>query len=412
MLGFLTPLWLAGFASLAVPLVLHLWSRRTGRALRVGSIRLLTGAPPPMARRPRLHDAWLLLLRCAMLAALVLALARPYWMPRQRVAPIWALVATDVVDRASLVDSLERRGQTVRALDPNDLWLSLAIADRAAPPDARFEVYATPLLRATRGTRPVLRSAVTWHQRPTTRRETGPAASTSPAPARSVTVFADPSRTDDARYVAAAVRAVGSVSGIPAIVSVHALAAADTASVRSSDWIVWLSSEPLADVVQQRLRAGATVLTDVGRIPSSETATRVAFEPLVSRTAGVRRSLERADGAPVWTDVTGAPVLTVAREGRGLRYRFQSRFAPSWSDIVLDPGFPEAIARLWIGADSTRLERDNRPIALSQVLPAYEPRPSPRAAAAGARSLFLPLWLIALGLFLAERRIAARSSGP
>ena len=408
MLGFLAPLWLAGFASLAVPLVLHLWNRRTGRALRVGSIRLLTGASPPMARRPRLHDPWLLALRCALLAALVLALARPYWMPRQGTAPIWALVATDVVDRASLVDSLTRRGQTVRALDPADLWLSLAIADRAAPPDARFEVYAAPLLSGAHGTRPVLRSAVTWHSRPSIRGEKTPAASTSPA--RIVTVFADPSRTDDARYVVAAVRAVGSVSGIPAIVSTRAPAAADAASVRSSDWIVWLSSEPLADVVQQRLRAGATVLTDMGRIPSSETATRLAFEPLATRASAVRRSLERAAGAPVWTDVSGAALLTVAREGHGVRYRFQSRFAPSWSDIVLDPGFPEAIARLWIGADSTRLERDDRPIALSQVLPAYEPRPSARAAAAGARSLFLPLWLIALGLFLAERRIAARSA--
>ena len=409
MLGLLAPLWLAGFASLAVPLVLHLWSRRTGRALRVGSIRLLTGAPPPMARRPRFHDPWLLLLRCAMLATLVLALARPYWMPRQRAAPLWALVATDVVDRARLVDSLARAGRTVRALDPNDLWLSLAIADRAAPPDMRFEVFATPLLSGAHGTRPVLRSAVTWHARPSTRGETVPTAS--PSPARIVTVLADPSRSDDARYVAAAVRAVGSVSGIPAIVSLRAPAAADTASVRSSDWIVWLSDQPLADVVQQRLRAGATVLTDVGRMPSSETATRFAFEPLASRASGVRRSLERTDGAPVWTDVTGAPLLTVAREGRGLRYRFQSRFAPSWSDIVLDPGFPEAIARLWIGADSTRLERDDRPIALSQVLPAYEPQPS-ALAVTGARSLFLPLWLIALGLFLVERRIAARSSGP
>jgi hypothetical protein len=407
MLGFLAPLWLAGFASLAVPLVLHFWSRRTGRALRVGSIRLLTGAPPPMARRPRLHDPWLLLLRCAILGALVLALARPYWMPRQRAAPIWALVATDVVDRARLVDSLERRGQTVSALDPNDLWLGLAIADRAAPPDARFEVYATPLLSGARGTRPVLRSAVTWHPRPATR-ETGTATSTSPA--RIVTVFADPSRTDDARYVVAAVRAVGSVSGISAIVSTRASAAADAASVGSSDWIVWLSNQPLADVVQQRLRAGATVLTDVGSMPSSATATRVTFEPLASRTSGVRRSLERALGAPVWTDVAGAPLLTVAREGRGLRYRFQSRFAPSWSDLVLDPGFPEAIARLWIGADSTRLQRDDRPIALSQVLPAYEPQPSAREAATGARSLFLPVWLIALGLFLAERCIASRSA--
>ncbi|HEY6222774.1 MAG TPA: BatA domain-containing protein, partial [Gemmatimonadales bacterium] len=73
MLGVTTPLWLAALAALAVPIALHLWSRRSGRAVRVGSIRLLGGAPPAMARRPRLHDPWLLALRCALLAALVLA---------------------------------------------------------------------------------------------------------------------------------------------------------------------------------------------------------------------------------------------------------------------------------------------------------------------------------------------------
>src|SRR5262245_37322183 len=174
MLGFLAPLWLAGLASLAVPIALHLWSRRTGRAVRVGSVRLLSGSPPPMARRPRLHDPWLLALRCALLAALVLALARPYWAPRHRTAPTWALVATNVVDRGGLVDSLERAGRTVHPLDPSDLWLSLMIADGAAPPGTRFEVYAAPLLSSTRGTRPQLRSSVVWHPRASTRGPGGP----------------------------------------------------------------------------------------------------------------------------------------------------------------------------------------------------------------------------------------------
>jgi len=392
MLGFLAPLWLAGLSSLVVPLALHLWSRRTGQAVRVGSIRLLSGSPPPMARRPRLYDPWLLVLRCALLAALVLALARPYWATRQDTAATWALVATDVVDRAGLVDSLARTGRTVRPLDPSDLWLSLAIADQAAPPGTHFEAFATPLLSGTRGTRPQLRSPVVWHPRTSVQAPASPATPRPLSRGRIVVVFADADRSDDARYVAAAVRAAGTVSGIPAIVTTRAAAVAGVAAVGSADWIVWLSELPLPEVVEQRLQAGATVLTDVGR---AQPVTRAVFG---------------LDHAPVWTDAGGDPLLTVTREGRGLRYRFHSRFSPAWNGLVLDPRFPEAMARLWIGSDSTRIERDDRPIALSQVAPAYDPRRNAATPASGARSLFFPLWLIAVGLFLVERRIVMRSA--
>ena len=391
MFTFLSPWWLAGLASLTLPLALHLWSRRTGRAVRVGSIRLLGGAPPPMARRPRLHDPLLLALRCALLTALVLALARPAWIAR-RATPVWALVATNIAGRAGLVDSLERSGSTVHPLDPGDVWMSLAIADQAAPPGTRFEVYATSLLDGVRGTRPALHARVTWHTRPLAHDQAPPAP---PSPARIVAVFADASRSDDARYVAAAIRAVGIASPIAAVVTTRAAATADAGVVASADWIVWLSDQPLADAVRQRLVAGATVLTDAGRITTAQ-----------SRTA-----FERNGPLPVWTDATGAPLLTVTREGHGLRYRFGTRFAPAWSGFVLDPAFPEALARLWLGSDSTRYGRDGRPIALSQVIPTYDPQGSAAQPDAGARSLFFPLWLISVGLFLVERRIVMRSAG-
>ena len=391
MLGFLAPRWLAGLASLAVPIALHLWSRRTGRAVRVGSVRLLGGSPPPMARRPHLYDPWLLALRCAMLTALVLSLAQPTWGPRRIPAPTWALVATDAVDRAGLIDSLQRAGRTVRPLDPSDLWLSLAIADQEAPPGTQFAVYAAPLLSGTRGTRPELRAPVTWHLRASAR--ASEARATTPPRGRIVAVFIDAGRSDDARYVAAAVQAAGTVSGIPAVVTTRAAAAADEGSVRSADWIAWLSELPLPDVVKQALQGGATVLTDVGR--AQPAVTPAAFE---------------LDRAPVWTDATGDPLLTVTRAGRGLRYRFLSRFSPTWSRLVLDPRFPEAVARLWVGPDSTRSERDDRRITLSQIVPARDPNRSAHGAATDARSLFLPLWLIAVGLFLLERRIVMRSA--
>ena len=79
MLGFATPAALFALGFLAVPIALHLWSRRTGRPQRIGSIAFFAAAPPPATRHPRLDDLWLLVLRCALIAALVAALAGPSW---------------------------------------------------------------------------------------------------------------------------------------------------------------------------------------------------------------------------------------------------------------------------------------------------------------------------------------------
>ena len=116
------------------------------------------------------------------------------------------------------------------------------------------------------------------------------------------------------------------------------------------------------------------------------------------------------NGEQVWTAATGPPLLTVTREGRGLHYRFHSRFNPAWSDIVLHPAFPEAVAQLWIGTDSThgRAATDDRPISLAQITPARDPERHAGTAGAppGGRSLFLPFWLLAVCLFLVERRLS------
>jgi len=161
-------------------------------------------------------------------------------------------------------------------------------------------------------------------------------------------------------------------------------------------------------VVEIRRRSPeTTVEVLIPDFKGSERALRIVLDARPADFWSTRRSIGADEGAPVWSDVSGAPLLTAAREGRGLHYRFRSRFTPSWSGIVLQPGFPEAIAGLWTGSDSASDSGDDRPIALDQVAPARDPEPRPGAAATGARPLFLLAWLIAVGLFLAERRFAA-----
>lgn len=76
-MAFLNPLYLWAFLGLAVPVAIHLWSRKEGRTIKVGSIKLLRESHPKQASSIRLNEIWLLILRMLALSILVFILAGP-----------------------------------------------------------------------------------------------------------------------------------------------------------------------------------------------------------------------------------------------------------------------------------------------------------------------------------------------
>ena len=74
---FLHPLALLGLAAAAIPLLLHLFQRRTPPEAEFPAVRYLAEAERRTARRLRLRHRLLLLLRTALIVALVIAAARP-----------------------------------------------------------------------------------------------------------------------------------------------------------------------------------------------------------------------------------------------------------------------------------------------------------------------------------------------
>ncbi len=78
-MDFLTKLYLAGLAALALPVMFHLLRRTPRRQIPFSSLMFLTPSPPRITRRNRLDQLLLLLLRALALALLVLAFARPYF---------------------------------------------------------------------------------------------------------------------------------------------------------------------------------------------------------------------------------------------------------------------------------------------------------------------------------------------
>ena len=381
MIAFAAPAWLAALGALAVPLVIHLWSHRARRPIRVGSIRLLSGMPPAARRAVRLRDPWLLALRLAVLAALVLSLADPYWVPRSPRPGTWALLTTEALADRPLIDSLRDAGAELRLLEdgsgqmadggsrpasgslpsaighlPN-YWSLLAEADRMASPGTRFLVAAPLVADRFRGPRPAISAPVTWREVGADAPRGAPPAA---APPRRVVILADAAHRDDARYLEAAIRAAAQTTGLAADVSRGSPADAGVLAPRA-DWIVWLAAAEAS-------RAAAGLV------------------------------------APVWSDPNGAPVLSVARDGRAIVFRLHARITPEWA---LAPEFIEAVAVLWaapVPGPSAVAPR----ITPAQATPATAATLPRRTTPAGAVPLAVPLWALAALALAIDRWLALR----
>lgn len=378
MIAFAAPVWLAALGALAVPLAIHLWSHRARRPIRVGSIRLLSGIPPAARRAVRLRDPWLLALRLALLAALALSLADPYWARRGPRARTWALLSTEALADRTLIDSLRGAGAELRLLEDGsrqmadgrddgrwqmadgrmrNYWSLLAEADRLAPPGTRFLVAAPLVIDRFRGTRPAISAPVTWREVPAVAARVAPAAA---APPRRVVILADAAHRDDARYVEAAIRAAAQATGLAADVTRGSPADAGALAPRA-DWIVWLAA--------------------TGAPPAAP-----------------------GPAAPVWSDANGAPLLSVARDDHVLVFRLNAPITP---ERALGPEFIAAMAALWVGPVPGPAAIAPR-ITPAQATPAAAAAPPPRTTPAGAVPLAAPLWALAALALAVDRWLAFR----
>ncbi len=201
---FSAPLWLYGLATLAIPLALHLWSRRPREVIRVGSLRHIAELAEARSWSARLTEPLLLALRLGILACIVLALAGPRFSAGRLGSSVNHLVLIEpallldssLIRSDPLLDSLTRSRATVRLLarglprvqldgvrtefrvpssefkgsplgtrnaERGTLWDLLVSADRLVSPGGEITVIARPRVTTLGGRRPALRARVTWH---------------------------------------------------------------------------------------------------------------------------------------------------------------------------------------------------------------------------------------------------------
>ena len=108
--SFLSPLFLIGALAAAVPILLHLFHRRTDVVIDFPAVSMLTRAPVQHHRRRQLRELVLLALRVAALVLLAVSFARPY--VAGAAAPLSAPVTVVALDTSM---SLSAPGQFAKA---------------------------------------------------------------------------------------------------------------------------------------------------------------------------------------------------------------------------------------------------------------------------------------------------------
>ena len=150
-MSFLAPLFLAGLAALAIPVVIHLINRERKEVVEFPSLMFLQRIPYRSVRRQKLRHVLLLVLRCLALAFVVSAFARPFL--RREAAAAAGVGAREVVvlidrsysmgfaDRAERARDAARRAiasvgatdrATIVAFDDDASALTAPTADRGA----------------------------------------------------------------------------------------------------------------------------------------------------------------------------------------------------------------------------------------------------------------------------------------
>ncbi len=157
-LAFLVPAFLAGLATLAIPVLVHLRHKERREPVRFPSLMFLRRIPFREVRRQQIHHWPLFLLRCLAVALLVLAFARPFF--RGDDPPIAAAGAQGrevvvVLDRSA---SMAYGSRWTRAVDA-----ARQVVDRLGRDDRGavilFEAQATLAARPTQD-RTLLRAAI------------------------------------------------------------------------------------------------------------------------------------------------------------------------------------------------------------------------------------------------------------
>ncbi|MEM1090789.1 MAG: BatA domain-containing protein [Pseudomonadota bacterium] len=381
MISWQNPGWLWGLAALAVPLVIHLLNASSGQPLTFPALRFTA---PSRARRVRsvaLRQPWLLALRWLLLTLLVLWLAGPTWRPAVPAATAGPVLVSPLAlqryPEAARAKALELMGAGAEA--PRQLATGFPDLDQPAV----YEGPVDQMLRSLADTWPERTQVVTvadsldrsWLAEPLPAGVTLHTVADGALPPLEVGLLAGTERSEDARYVRAALTALASADLVRWRELTSTVASGPDSKVL--DALVSLGVDPSEVDVAHRF-----YLTDAAGTGDRSELT------VGEQRFTVQRAANLPVGEPVLRDDDGVPLLVLSNSGQVPGLTFAGRFHPDTNSLVSSAAFVDLLSEWLLLARQLP-----QPLALAE-----NPAPSWWLAA-----LLLVSWLL-------ERALALRAS--
>ncbi len=176
---FLNPTYLWALLGLIVPVAIHLWSKKKGKIIKVGSTKLFSETDSKKSKSIQFNEWLLLFLRMFIISLLVIIIAGPRVKKKVDTIPITYIIEPDLLKTErirTIIDTLEK-GSSLRLLQAglpefqeNDLdrnnpkapyYWQLAKEMEALQTDS-IVVFTNAFITGIKGKRPQINKKITW----------------------------------------------------------------------------------------------------------------------------------------------------------------------------------------------------------------------------------------------------------
>ncbi|MBQ4821684.1 BatA domain-containing protein [Aquimarina sp. MMG016] len=116
---FLNPTYLWALLGLLVPIAIHLWSKKEGKTIKIGSIKLLEESDSKQSRSIQLNEFFLLVVRMLLIGILVLLMAGFQIKKKAAIIPVTYIVEPSLLDddRIQTIIDIIDAGASLRLLE-------------------------------------------------------------------------------------------------------------------------------------------------------------------------------------------------------------------------------------------------------------------------------------------------------
>lgn len=273
----LNPIWLWALSALAIPVGIHLLSRKEGNTIRIGSIRFLTETSTSKFSSIRLNEIILLIVRSLLVLLVTLFLGSLILSSiNKNTIAKWAVVENGLEKNPrikNLLDSLQKNDYEIRALTTDFPLLNsdtsqqtpdyYKLAEQLAQKKTQVIVISSNHASGFKGKRIALPDNIRWLSPAAISSEGNPRESIVSRDTLHIAIVFSNEFLYDKKILIAALRSIETIAP-EKIITTEINTSNSTLPVKT-DWVVWLSSDlavPPGKLLRYDNRHGTLILQE------------------------------------------------------------------------------------------------------------------------------------------------------